>query len=88
MELVQFPVETRNGAAARELDARMEARVAAVAGATVEAIEQLEERVATVEGHARSRSPDHDGLASATEADPTICVCVCVCVCVLSLIHI
>ena len=31
MELVQFPAETRSGAAARELDARMEARVAAVA---------------------------------------------------------
>ena len=72
VELVQFPAETRNGAAARELDARMEARVAAVAGATVGAIEQLEERVTTVEGHVRSRSPDHDRLASATEADPTM----------------
>ena len=72
VELVQFPAETRNGAAARELDARMQARVAAVADATVEAIEILEERVATVEGQARSRSPDHDGQASTTEADPTM----------------
>ena len=72
MELVQFPAETRAGAAAQELDARMEARVAAVAGAAVEALEGSEERVAAVEAHSRSRSPDQDRPASATEADPTI----------------
>ena len=42
VELVQFPAETRAGATAEELDARMEARAAAVAGAAVEAIEGLE----------------------------------------------
>ena len=71
MELAQFPAETRAGATAEELDARMEARVAAVAGAAVEAIEGLEEPVAFVEAHSRSRSPDQDRSASATEADPT-----------------
>ena len=69
MELTQFPAETRNGAAARELDARMQARVAAVADATVEAIEIVEERVASLEGQARSRSPDREGQASTMEAD-------------------
>ena len=54
-ELVQFPAETRAGVSADELDARMEARAAAVAGAAVEAIEKLEERVAVVEAHSRSR---------------------------------
>ena len=38
VELVQFPAETRAGAAVQELDARMEARVAAVARAAAEAI--------------------------------------------------
>ena len=41
MELVQFPSETRAGADPAELDARMEARVAAVAGAAAEAITEL-----------------------------------------------
>ena len=95
VELVQFPSETRVGADPAGLDARMEARVAAVAGAAAEAITKLGERVVTIEAHSRSgsrsgsperRLDEMDGLAESTnpqtgEADPTGATCDC---CVLT----
>ena len=88
MELVQFPSETRAGADPADLDARMEARVAAVAGAAAEAITELQERVVTIEAHSRSgsrsgsperRMDGSDGLAEpAMEADPSCCDCILV----------